>query len=63
MVFCVYGTVQSGGWLFFTETYCLHTRATVGCFITLTVSEIMLHPLFRRFSRELENISEGDDPG
>jgi len=46
MVFLDYDTVQSGGWLFFTETYCIHTRATVGYFITLTVSKIMLHSLF-----------------
>jgi hypothetical protein len=46
MVFLVYDTVQSGGWLFFREILCLHTVATVGYFITLTVSEIVLHSLF-----------------
>jgi len=46
MVILDYDTVQPGGWLFFTETYCLLTWATVGYFITLTVSEIMLHSLF-----------------
>jgi hypothetical protein len=56
-------TVQSGGSLFFTETYCLHTWATVGYFITLTVSEIMLHSLFWWFSDQLKNISQVDDPG
>jgi len=45
-----YDTVQSGGWLFFTETYCLHTWATAGYFVTLSVTDIMLHSLFQWFS-------------
>ena len=47
MVFLDYDTVQSGGWLFFTEIYCHNTWATVGYFVTMTVTEIMLHSLFR----------------
>jgi len=46
MVFLDYDTVQSGGWLIFTEIYCLHTRARVGYFITLMVTEIMLPHCF-----------------
>jgi hypothetical protein len=46
-LFWVYDTKYSDGWLFFTEKYCLHTQATVGYFVTLTVSKIVLYSLFR----------------
>jgi hypothetical protein len=62
MVFLDYDTMQSGGWLFSTEIYCIHTVVTVGYFITLTVSKIVLHSLFLWLRDELKNISDVDDP-